>query len=87
MLYDDRLWRCCLVDCRYLTESSFLHVNKAIFVGRICVCSSMDGQQLWAVKFKTSHMQEIIVVLNEDCAIVGYIWLTTESDWLLESSI
>jgi len=45
----------------------------------------MDIQQLWAVKFK--EVITVMAVFNKDYAIVGYIWLATESDWPLESSI
>jgi hypothetical protein len=72
------------MDCRYLIESSFVRLNKASFMG------SMDIQQLWAVKLKTSPIQEVITVtavFNKDCAIVGYIWVATESDWPLKPSI
>jgi hypothetical protein len=45
----------------------------------------MDVQQLSAVKFK--EVITVMAVFNKDSAIVGYIWLATESDWPLESSI
>jgi len=45
----------------------------------------MDIQQLWAVKFR--EVITVMAVFNRDCAIVGYIWLATESEWPLESSI
>jgi len=79
------LWRWCLVDCRYLIESSFVHLNKASFMGRTHIWPSMDVQQLLAVKFK--EVITVMAVFNRDYAIVGYIWLATESDWPLESSI
>ena len=45
----------------------------------------MDIQQLWAVKFK--EVITVMAVFNKHYVIVGYIWLATESDWPLESSI
>lgn len=52
-------------------------------MGRAHFSSSMEVQQVWAVKYEILPVLEVIVitaVFEDDCAIVGSSWLVTESD-------
>lgn len=59
-------------------------------MGRAHFSSSMEVQQVWAVKYEMLQVLALIVitaVFEDDCTTVGSSWLVTESDWQHRSSV